>query len=178
MHILTNKRAFTLAETVVAIAFTVVLMTIIGSFYNTTRGVNSAGTAGQMLQDGSNLVLSKIIEGKTEPTGVYRLAEATNYSIASLSELHFWGTDGIERWFKLNGTSTQLLYHHPTSSGTIDEVIYTVPANATLTLRFWVPAVANYSAAVVGIDAALTQTVLKRSISGSSTTIVNLRNHP
>lgn len=178
MRKLMNKKAFTLVETILATAFTVVLVTVVVNFYNTTRIVNSAGTSGQVLQDGSNLVLAKIIEGKTEPTGVFRLAEAVSYSIVSLSELHFLGTDGTQRWYKLNGTSTQLLYHHPTSSGTIDEVIYTVPTNATLTLRFWIPSVANYAAAVIGIDAALTQTVLGRSISGSSSTIVNLRNHP
>ena len=202
MRILVNKKAFTLIETVIAVTFTVILMTVIGSFYNTTRVVNASGTAGQMLQDGSNLILSKIIEGKTEsivinnnvvPT-IYRLSEAVQYCIgtgawpcagsASIAELHFKGTDGVECWYKLNSTSTQLIYCYPTSitngvaTSYTNEVIYTAPINATLTLRFWIPTVANYPASVVGVDAALTQNVLGRAVAGSSSTIVHLRNHP
>ncbi|MBF0490682.1 MAG: hypothetical protein HQL15_08750 [Candidatus Omnitrophica bacterium] len=173
-----HNKAFTLVETMVAVAFTLVLVTVVVNFYNTTRRVYSSGISAQMLQDGCHLVLSKLIEGTKEPTGIYRLSEGVSYNIAIMAELHYWGLDNIERWYQLDNTSTQLIYHHPTALGTMDEVIYTAPTGSTLTLRFWIPSVANYSSAVIGVDVALTQTVLGRAVSGAATTLINLRNHP
>jgi len=161
-----------------AVAFTAILMIMVYNFYNATRAVYATGVAGQVLQDGVNTALSQMIQGKTEPTGVYRLSEAVSYTITSLSEMHFVGTDGIERWYKLNAGATQLIYHHPTTNGTVDEVIYQAPATAIMTLRFSIPTVANYSAAVVGIDLSIAQTVSGRAVSGAASTIVQLRNHP
>ncbi len=178
-----------MVELLIVVAITLILMIVVFNFYNLSKLVYSSGLAQQSLQDGVNIVLSKIIEGKTEPSGVYRLAEGTSYCIgtgvacsgpSSIAELHFWGIDGTERWYKLDNTSTELIYHHPTvayPSGS-DDVIYTTPKGSILTLRFWVPNVANYPAAVVGMDVALTQSVFGRTVTGDSTTIVNLRNHP
>lgn len=172
-----NKNGFTLIETLMATVFTVLLVMVVVNFYNVSRVAYVTGVAGQTFQDGVHVMLSQIIQGKTEPGGVFRLSEATSYSIVNISELHFWGTDNVERWYRLNNTSTQLIYHHPTASGAVDEVIYTAPAGATITLRFSVPAVANYASSVVGVDIALSQTINGRVVTGSSSTIVHLRNH-
>lgn len=184
-----NKKAYTLVE--IMVSLTLALIVIIGmfNFYNVTRQVYSSSISRQTLEQGANLVLSKMIEGGTEPGGVYRLMQGVSYCIgagvspschtAITSELHFWGPDGIERWYHLNSTNTSLLYHHPMASNTqgADEMIYTAPRGTTITLLFWIPAV-NYSAAVVGASVTLTQNVLGATITGSATTLVNLRNHP
>lgn len=181
-----NNNGFTLAEMVVSVALSAVLLAMVFGFFDLSNIVYSTGTAGQAFQDGVNIVLNKVIEGTTEPTGTYGLAQGVYYCIgsgsgcatASINELHYWALDGLERWWKLDNTSTQLIFHHPTSAGTMDEVVYTAPKGSTITLRFTVPSVANYAAAVVAIDAILSQTVKGRNVSGAASTIVNLRNHP
>lgn len=204
-----------MVELLITITITLILMMVVFNFFNLSKLVYSYGLAGQMLQDGDNIVINKIIGGKTEPGGIYRLAQSASYCIGTQSgatstcstqfsptcnttttgELHFCGyPDYIERSVRLDATATQLIYHHPVSPSNnnncsvvfynassynvCDEVVYTAPKGATITLRFWIPAVANYPAAVVGMDAALIQSVFGRSVTGSSTTIVNLRNHP
>lgn len=178
MRRINNHKAFSLIETLMAVVFTVILVMVVVNFYNVTRVAYVTGVAEQTFQDGVNVMLSQIIQGKTEPSGVFRLSEAVSYSIPNLSELHFWGTDDVERWYRLNNTSTQLIYHHPTAAGTVDEVIYSAPAGATITLRFSVPAVANYTSSVVGVDVALSQNINGRTVIGSASTIIHLRNHP
>ena len=104
--------------------------------------------------------------------------EAVSYQIVTTSELHFVGTDGIERRYYLNPAGTSLLYNHPTAKGTVDEVIYTAPAGNTLALRFWVLAGTPYTNVTLGIDVGLSQNVSGRTVSGSTTTMINIRNHP
>ena len=102
-----NKKSFTLVEVMISTAILLVLMIFVFNFYNVTRVVYSRNLYQQMLTDGTNIMLGRIIEGKTEPSGVVRLAQAVSYCIGSgvncagvsSSELHFWGTDNIERWY-------------------------------------------------------------------------------
>jgi len=76
-----DHHAFTLVEMMVAVAFSVLLLTGVYGFYNTTSQSYSSGISGQTLQDGANIVLSKIIEGETESGTVYRLSSAYSYMI-------------------------------------------------------------------------------------------------
>ncbi len=178
-----NKKAFTLVEIMVSTACTLALILAVYNFYNLTKQVYTSVLSRQTLQDGANIVLSKIIEGGTEPTGVFRLAQGASYCIGSglscgtinASELHFWGTDSIERWYFLDNARTSLMYHHPTAANPAgaDERVYAAPKGSILTLLFWIPT-GNYPAADVGVNVALTQ----NTITGSVTTQINLRNHP
>jgi len=56
-------------------------------------------------------------------------------------------------------------------------VIYTAPVGNTLALRFWVLAGTPYANATLGIDVGLSQNVSGRTVSGSATTMINIRNH-
>ena len=173
----TDNKAFTLAEILVAMVIAVFLIGVVVNFYILTSRTNSTGINRQWLQNDANTILTKIIEGKLEPGGVFRLCEAVSYNVVSISELHFTGTDSLERWFRLNSSSTSLIYHHPTASGNVDETIYTAPAGAAITLRFSIPLGAQYTGVVVGIDAVLTKNISGRMVSGSASTYVNIRNH-
>ena len=64
-----------------AVAFSVLLMTGVYGFYNASSQTYSSGISGQNLQDGANIVISKIIEGETESGVVYRLSTAVSYMI-------------------------------------------------------------------------------------------------
>ena len=142
-----NNNAFTLVEMMIAIAFTVLLMTGVFGFYNTSAQVYSSGISGQALQDGANVVVSKIMEGESESGTVYRLDTAVTYMIpngvgAALytcggapqaascnanntsNEIYYCQVsptctynDGTARWYYLNSTGTSIIYHHFKTGG-------------------------------------------------------------
>jgi len=61
-----NHKAFSLVELIMAVAFSVLLLAGVYGFYDSSAQVYSSGVTAQNLQDGADMVLSKIIEGKTE----------------------------------------------------------------------------------------------------------------
>jgi competence protein ComGC len=172
-----ENKAYTLVEVLIATVFSVILVGAVVNAYSSTKQIYSTGIAGGGLQDGANAILTKMIGGKSEPTGTYRLEEAVSYTIPSLSQLNFVGTDAVQRWYYLNAGATAVLYHHPTAGGTINETIYTAPANTIITLRFSAPSGAQYTGVVVGIDVALSQVIFGQTVTGSASTYVNIRNH-
>ena len=80
-----NNNAFTLVELLMAVGFTVLLMTGVFSFYNASNQIYSSGISGQILQNGANILLSKIIEGGMEAGVVHRLSTAEAYAVACTS---------------------------------------------------------------------------------------------
>ena len=173
-----RERAFSLPELIVAgflaSMFTAVLLTALITARQTCTSVSTE----QGLQQAANIVMNKIIKGGSEPGGTFRLSEATSYTIASISELHFTGTDGKERRYFLNGTGTELWYRCPAAGGgTSDQLVYRAPTGTALTLRFWPLAGATYTNITVGIDVGLARTVNGKNITGSATTMINIRNH-
>jgi hypothetical protein len=76
-----NNQAFSLVEMMMAVGFSVLLIAGVFGYYYASNQIFTSGILGENLQDGANIVLSKIIEGQTEPTGVYRLQTAQTYMI-------------------------------------------------------------------------------------------------
>lgn len=177
MIMLMNKKSFTLVEVVGTIVISTFLIAVVLNVFILSTQMYYIGICEQRLQYKVNALLNKIIEGKPEPGGVFRLSEAVSYNLVSIDELHFTGTDNIERWFRLDNNSKSVIYHHPTSSGGADEIIYTAPEGTTVTLRFSTPVGSEYMGVVLGVDVALTSNVSGRTISGSASTYVNIRNH-
>jgi len=174
---LNNKKALTFAELLIAMALAVTLIgSTLGAFM-LVKQVSAKSIVETSLQRDADLIIMKIIKGKRESGIMFRLSEAVSYSIPAISELHFVGTDGIERWYHLNSGSTSVLYHHPGFTAQ-EEVIYTAPQGATITLRFWTPSGTVYSGISVGIDVAVSKTLQGKNLSGSVTTMINIRNHP
>ncbi len=153
MRIKNNNRAFTLVEILMSVALTVLLMSAVYGFYITARQVFTSGVSGEGLQDGANIILSKIIEGQTESGKVYRLGTSSTFNIpdANSGLIYFCQdnpaippcgpSDGSPlnppaRWYYLSADSRQLLYHHPTSSPTGYDVLYTAPVGCIISLRF------------------------------------------
>ena len=147
MCITMNNKAFSLVELLLAVGFSVLLMTGVFSFYNASSQVYSSGISGQNLQDGADIVLSKISEGEIESGVVYRLSTAVSYMIPNgtanylyscggtaqvapcntsntSGELYFCqdspcggASDATARWYYLNSTGTAVIYHHPAVGG-------------------------------------------------------------
>ncbi len=195
-----NNKAFSLVELMMAVAFSVLLMIGVYGFYSVSSQSYSSGVSGQTLQDGANIVLSKIIEGGTEPGGtVYRLATSASYYIpnGNPNVLYYCQdnpcspADPTARWYTLDSTYTKVLYYHHTSNSLGYDVIYSAPAGSSFfnsatnskTLRF-LPAAVGTPLNVVEIDVALTQnlsagiTNKRLAVSGAASTFVLLRNHP
>jgi hypothetical protein len=199
-----NKKAFTLTEIMIAVAFTVLLLTGVYSFYNTSSQSYSSGISGQALQSGASIVISKIIEGGKEPNGlVIRLGTSASFYIPNPNTLYFCqdnpcsAADNTARWYTLDPTNTEVLYHHPTSNPLGYDIVYTAPKGSSFfnsatnskTLRFLPPTLgpgnpAPPSTTVVEIDVALTENLAagitnqRLAISGAASTYVLLRNHP
>ena len=182
-----NDKAFTLVELMMAVAFSALLMTGVFGFYNVANQAYSSGITAQTLQDGANIVLSKIIEGEAESGVVYRLATSVSYMIPNgagsalytcggatqaapcnannpSGELYYCqdstctsGDDASSRWYYLNSTGTAVIYHHPASSGGTVDETL-YTAPAGSTMKLrFSPAAVNTPLNVVEIDVALTQ---------------------
>lgn len=188
---LINSKAFSLIELMMAVAFSVLLLAGVYGFYNVSSQSYFSGVSGQVLQDGADIVLSKIIEGQTESNVVYRLSTSASYYIpnGNPNMLYYCQDspcspgDHTARWYTLDSTNTKVLYYHPTSNQLGLDVIYSAPAGSTLTLRFS-PAAVGAPLNVVEIDVALTKnlsaniTNKRLATSGAASTFVLLRNHP
>jgi hypothetical protein len=177
-----------MVELMIAVGFSVMLLTGVYGFYNASSQIYINGIAGQALQDGVNVMLIKILEGESESNIVYRLSTGTSYMIPNgvgtalytcggaaqaapcnatwtSGEIYYCQVnpctynDPTARWYYLNSTGTSLIYHHfLTAGGTVDEKIYTAPKGSSMTLRF-VSATA-VPANVVRVDAALVTNLL------------------
>jgi hypothetical protein len=181
MRRIAGQEAITLTEMMIAISFTVFLMMGVYGFYSTSGQEYNAGIKGQTLQDGANIILSKITRGDVESGTVYRLETGSSYLIPNgvtpalytcggasqtapcnatwtSSELYYCQdspctpTDTTARWYYLNSTGTAVMYHYPGEAGNNDISLYTAPTGSTMSLRF---VSATSSTNVIRIDAAL-----------------------
>ena len=172
-----GNKAFTYAEVLVTLSVSILLFGAVLGLFVTSKQFYTVNILGESLQRDANKVMAKIIKGKIEPGGIYRLSDAAAYNLVALSELHFWGQDGTERWIRLSGDGRSVIYHHPTSNGQQDEILYTTPDGVALTLRFWVPPGPLYAGVNIALDVGLSRDLRGRTFNGSATTIVNIRNH-
>lgn len=190
----TNHLGFSLVEMMMAVSFSVLLLTGVYGFYNTSSQSYSSGISGQALQDGASIALSKIIEGGTEPGGgIFRLTtSAAAYIPTGNPNILYYcqnspciTTDPTARHYALDPTSTKILYYHPTSNPLGYDIIYQAPKGSSFfnqatnskTLRF---SYAQYNSQilpnVIEIDIALTGGTT-RIHSGAASTFILLRNH-
>ncbi len=186
-----NITAFSLLETLMAVAFTSIMFVAVYNTYNMAKQAYNSGIAGQALQDGANLILARIIQGGTEPTGIYRLSEGVSYTPINSSRINFVGVDGLTRSYSTNGgagDATQVIYSHPcgacaTSSTVlglanyVDEIIYRAPTGAIINLTFDPGTNPLYTGVSVTVYVALQQNVGGRTVSGTTSTMILLRNH-
>jgi len=186
-----NNKGFSLSELMMAVACTVFLMAGIASFYTISSQSYTTGMSGQILQNGANIVLSKIIDGDTESGVVYRLSTAQTYMVPNGAANHLYTCGGAPQSTScdVSQTASELYYcqdaptycnssdatarwyylnhagsavmYHYPGEAT-DQAIYTAPTGSMLTLRFS-PATSTPLNAIE-IDVAVTQ-----NISGGTT---------
>ena len=165
-----GKKAYTLAEFMVASFIVVILFTSTLGVYVMIRAFSSSSIAEENLQRDINGVMSQIVRGMKENGGFYGLRSAVSVTSLSLAKIDYKGTDGNVREYNLSNGA--LIYTSPTASPKV-QTIYSAPANSTITLQFWW---ASTDQETVGMYLSVTQRVADRPISGSVSTYVNLRN--
>lgn len=159
----------------------VVLILVIASAFGafvTSKMMYSTGVAELNLERSALAITGKMIRGIEEQGNMYGLRLARSYELPSVtpagSAIYFTGTDLNIRKFYLNGNSVS--YESPTQSpGT--QTIYTAPTGTSIILRFWNPP-GYIDNETVGIYVGLIQNIGTRTVSGSVSTYVNIKNIP
>jgi hypothetical protein len=151
---------------------------VIGAFVM-TKGAYRDSIAGSNLQRDAGIALAKMIRGVRESSGnTFGLRSAMEIPAPGLlpapgqNTISFIGTDSNTRRYFLNNNT--IVYDSPTQSPN-QRVIYTAPANATITLRF---VLASTDQQVAYIYVSISQLIGTRTVTGSVETNVNLRNMP
>lgn len=179
---ITNKRAHTLTELLIASVIIVFLFISVLGAYLLAETVYYDTIATSNLQRDLDIVLATIIQGVKEPAGRFGLRCASPCSTTPAmpnSEIDFlYPTDKppiVRKFLLVNNT---IAYESPTQNP-VRKVIYTPPANSNVTLRFSRPVgVTIIDDQAVTIYISVLQQRGSRTSVGSFTTTVNLRNTP
>lgn len=171
---MTAKRAFTLPEILTASVIIVILFaSAIGTFVM-VKAFASSSMSEQELQRDIDVIMGRIVRGMKEGTDLFGLRSAKSFTIPSIAEIDFTGTDANIRKYYLSGAS--IVYESPAVSPAI-QTVYIAPAGATVILRFWEPA-GYMDHETVGVYICVTKQAGGKTVSGSLSTYVNLRNIP
>lgn len=173
-----KKPAFTTIEALIAAVIMAMIFGGISGAYMLLKGVVVTKTSESNLQQDVTKIAAKIIRGYEEQGGIVGLRSAVSFTLPVVvpagSSIQYVGTDGQTRNYSLSGNTIQ--YTSPTQSP-VQQVVYTAPAGASITLRFWEPA-GSGGHETIGVYLGVSQLSGNRTISGSISTYINIRNLP
>ena len=174
--ILLNKRAHTITELFVASVVIIFLFTATFGAFVFTKNSYSNHISRYDLQRNVNIVMNRMIRGTKQSNGTFGLRSAVSFTlpvaIPALSKIDFVDSDGTHRMYYLNNNT--IVYYDPTQVPS-QKVVYTAPANSTITLRF---SPVHVDMEVVRVYLSVSKVVNNKTIAGSITTDVTLRNAP
>lgn len=136
------------------------------------KSFSLSSIAEQNLQRDLDIVMNRIVRGAKEGGNLYGLRSAVSADIPVITEIDFKGADNQARKYYISNGA--LIYESPTASPA-RQTIYTPPANSTMNLRFW-EAAGYIDHETFGIYISVTQNAVGKTVSGSLSTYVNLRN--
>jgi len=173
-----NNKAHTLVEILVASTILVLLFAFVLGAFVFTKGVSYFSIAEYNLQRDANILMGKIIRGMSEQGGHFGLRSSASFILPVTnpagSEIDFVGTDARTRKYFLSGRS--VVYESPFQVP-VQKSVFTAAADAGVILRFWEPA--GYpDHQVVGIYISISRQMGMRTVIGSLTTYVSLKNMP
>lgn len=174
-----NKDAHTLTELLVASVIVVLIFASVLGAFLLSKGVYRDSIEGCNLQRDVNNLLATMTRGiKEQGGGTFGLRSAASIPSPGLfpspgqNTISFAGTDTNTRMFFVKNNT--VVYDSPTQNPR-EYVIYTAPANSSITLRF-MPGSADQQ--LVYLYLSVTQQIGNRTASGSAETYINLRNMP
>ena len=173
MIILSDKKAFSLTELLITGALLIVLLTTALTGFVLLKQIFATNTARAMFQRDAAVIMNKIIEGKSDPSGIRLSEAATVIFYSDASKLTFIGTDGvIKRTYSLNSSGTSLLY---SDGNGVQKIMYTAPHGAIVGLMF---SPMNLGPTLcVNIYVSVSQVINGRTILGALESSAYLRNH-
>lgn len=177
---LTNKKAFTLSETICVVVISLIILTAIMQVFVVINNDYGFSVSESHLQNCANNIMEKIVSYQDTPNGVGRLTEAVNFSIPNQNEIQFTDINGLERRFYTDSSNVYFgidANPDPDSDSFVDQVIFTAPTNSTISLRFYEHTGAEYTTITLCIDAAVTKSLRGQALSGAVSTVLNIRNH-
>jgi hypothetical protein len=167
-------KGYTLAELLVASVLIIILLaSSLGAYLFASVVANQTMAQSRLARD-VNAVTARLIKGFREGASAYGLRSGSGYTLPQVTEIDYAGIDGNTRKFYLSGNS--IVYSSPALIPDT-QTIYTAPAGAALTLRFWQPS-GYVDNETVGIYFSISQNVNGIPMSASVSTYVNLRNVP
>ena len=172
-HSLTDKKAFSITELMVASALLILLLASALSGFVLLKRVFAEDLAKAMFQRDAAIVISKIIDGKAVSGGV-RLSEASSVSFyaGDTGKLKFVGTDGVNRTYYHNNGGTNVLY---TDDNNIQKTIYTAPPGAFVDVLYSQVNLGPTLCICVYVN--INQWINGKVVQGSVGSYVYLRNH-
>jgi len=170
-----RQDAYTITELLISAAIIIIFFASALGVFVTGRTLCLGGIAAQGLQRDADWIMDRMVRGVKEGGARYGLRSAVSFTPpASVTTIDFTGTDGNVREYSL--VSGGIAYRSPAQTPNT-RTIYTAPPNATVILRFQQPA-GHADNETLSIYIGITQRVSGRTVSGSATTYVNLRNIP
>lgn len=176
--IIIKKQGQTLTELLITSTIIIFLLASVLGAYILIQNVYYNNMANFNLQRDVDVVLGTIIRGLPEQGGRFGLRSAVSIPAPGLpplpgqNNISFIGTDNNTRRYFLNNNT--IVYNSPTQNPN-QKIIYTAPPNSNITLRF---ASASADQQVVYTYIGISQIVNNKTVTGSATTYVNLRNMP
>ena len=174
MIILSDKKAFSLTEFLIASALLITLFATALTGLVLVKQIFATDIAKATFQRDAAVIMGKITEGQGTTNGV-RLSEAASVTFYSdTTKLTFIGTDGvIKRTYSLSSGGTRLLY---SDTNGVQNTLYTAPPGAVVGLTF---GTLNVGAPLcVSIYVSVSQTMNGKTVLGALESSVYLRNHP
>lgn len=167
-----KNRAETFVELLIAGAIAAILFaSAIGAFIF-LKNVRNYSIIESNLQRDVNVAINRMVRNIKEGGAIQGLRAGRSFTIPSINRINYIGSDGVTRSYYVSGNS--IIYESPLQSPA-QSAVFTAPAGSAITLRFWEPA-SYLGRETVGIYIGVTKQVLERTVSGSVSTYVNLRN--
>ena len=170
-----DKKAFSLTELLIASAILVTLLASTLTGFVLLKNIFAANNAKAGFQRDAEVIVSKIIEGKGDPSGI-RLSEAASVAPSgdgsSLTFVGPAGVDVVSRTYSLSGDRTSILYSDQNGQ---QKIIYKAPQGATVGLTF-IPMDLTPTLCVY-ISVSVSQIINGRIVRGSLESSVYVRNH-
>ncbi len=162
-----NNKGLSLAELLVtSVIFIMLFASAFGAFVM-ARDICYSKMVENSLQKDVDFVLRRMIRGKKEGADIFGLRSARSFAVNAINDISFTGTDGNTRRFYLSGSS--IMYYTPVPTPNT-QTIYTGPNPGNIDLRF-----SRVTSEQIDVYLCVSHQGA-RTITGSASTVVNVRN--
>lgn len=169
-----NFKGETLTEVLISTVIAALLLASAMGAFLIVKNVINYSIAEYNLQRDAGIIINRVTRNIEELSSAYGLRSGASFTIPSVSEIDYVDTLGNTRKYYLSGNS--IIYENMAIFSS-QQTLYSANPDVNITLRFWEP-YGYGSRETVGLYISLVQQIGSRTVSGSASTYVNLRNIP